>query len=281
MSILSIYQVDAFSPSPFKGNPAGVCILDEAISEELMQSIAAEMNLSETAFLLSDESVSDAYHIRYFTPSTEVGLCGHATLASAKVLFSMLRLGVQKLTFYAPDEVLTVQKRSTDLVMNFPQYFTEEIDAVPEDFWEAMQVSGVRDIRYAPSLKILLMELGEGNELLTAQPDYGLLMALDFPVSLEGVILTSHDTRALPQGSAFDFMSRCFFPWIGISEDPVTGVAHTILAPYWAAKLHKSEFRAYQASQRGGELELKLLQNNRLEISGEAHIVLKGDLYLE
>jgi PhzF family phenazine biosynthesis protein len=281
MKRLSIYQVDSFTEKPFKGNPAGVCLLNEELPKDTLQSIATEMNLSETAFLLPLVGETGAYQIRYFTPTMEADLCGHATLASAKVLFSMVKLGINTLTFYTQSEILTVQKRASELVMNFPQYSLEETSNLPEEFWEVMQVSSLREIRYCAALKMLLIELGEGNELLATQPETHLLPKLDFPMKVEGVILTSHDTQALPKANAFDFMSRCFFPWMGIPEDPVTGAAHTILAPYWAAKLKKTELKAYQASERGGELGLKLLENNRLEISGEAYIFLKGELYMD
>ncbi len=278
MSIV-VYQVDAFTEQPFKGNPAGVCLLQMPLEQEMMQSIAAEMNLSETAFVYPYGTTPNSYYIRYFTPSTEVELCGHATLATAKVLFSNAKMGVNTFTFYTLNDVLIVQKDEGKLVMNFPQFHTTEINGLPHEFWQALALSDVREVRYAPDIRIMLIHLGEGGELLDARPSIDLLKKISLPIQLDGFVLTTQDTRALPYLNTYHFMSRCFFPWVGVDEDPVTGVAHSVLAPYWANILNRNHFKAFQASKRGGELTLTLLDNHRLAIAGEACIIFKATTY--
>ncbi len=272
---MQLLQIDAFTNQPFAGNPAAVCLLTEPRADAWMQSLAQEMNLSETAFLLPE---NDGYRLRWFTPTIEVDLCGHATLASAHALWSEGLLEPhQEARFYTKSGLLTAQQSSdlqssdpqqTWIQLNFPANQSEAI-APPPVVLEALDTPhplwvGKNSFDY-------LIELTSADEVRALTPNHSLLKTL--PV--RGVIVTSRaDT-----GSTYDFISRFFAPGAGIDEDPVTGSAHCALGPYWAGKLGKTAFFAYQASARGGEMQVALL-GDRVLLSGQAVTVLRGDLLL-
>jgi len=255
---IPIYQVDAFTSKLFRGNPAAVCPLTEWIDPGLMQSIAAENNLSETAFFVKK---NDFYELRWFTPEIEVDLCGHATLATGHVLFNHLGYAEKEIRFETKSGRLTV-KRSDDLIsLNFPANPPVKIDT-PDNLTEGL---GKKPIEVYKSRDYLALFEGE-TDVLSIQPEFGILRKLD----CLGIIITS-------RGDTSDFVSRFFAPSAGIDEDPVTGSAHTTLVPYWAKKLNKTKFHAFQISKRGGELFCQLT-GDRVLISGKAKTYLKGEI---
>jgi len=259
-----VYQVDAFTDQPFKGNPAGVCILHEEVNEKWMQDFAREMNLSETAFL---QKQGDGFHLRWFTPAVEVALCGHATLASAHILWEtgMLKPNEQA-RFHTLSGLLTAEKNGGWIEMNFPAKL-EEPTSPPPDLARALGVTpkyvGRNQFDY-------LVEVDSEEIIQNLKPDFTLLGSL--PV--RGVIVTSRPENPT---SEFDFISRFFAPTAGINEDPVTGSAHSCLAPYWGKKLGKLDMIAYQASPRGGVLKLHLA-GDRVIIAGQAVTVLRCEI---
>jgi PhzF family phenazine biosynthesis protein len=265
--MIPFYQVDAFTCEPFHGNPAAVCLLSEKRSDIWMQAVAQEMNLSETAFLLPE---ADGYRLRWFTPLVEVDLCGHATLASAHILFETSDANRQRLgradtaRFYTRSGLLTAKWVEGWLELNFPIKPVEAVQP-PEGLVEAL---GVSPNWVGKSLFDILVEVDDEMAVRQAKPDFALLKA----VEARGVILTSRSST-----SEYDFISRFFAPRVGVNEDPVTGSAHCVLVPYWAQKLGKTEFTAYQASKRGGVLKLRL-DDGRVIIAGQAVTVLCGEL---
>ncbi len=256
---LPLFQVDAFSHQVFGGNPAAVCPLDNWLPDALMQSIAAEINLSETAFFVKS---GNAYELRWFTPLTEVDLCGHATLATAFVIFSEPDLARQSVVFNTRSGKLTVEKKGDWLYMDFPS-MPPVADLVALD--EALGVKP-QAVLAAGAYHFAVLE--NEQQVRELKPD------LDAVSRLErmAVIVTA------PGGNC-DFVSRVFGPKVGIPEDPVTGSAHCLLVPYWAARLHKQELFARQVSKRGGELGCKL-NGDRVEIAGQAVMFLRGEINL-
>jgi len=259
---LAIVQVDAFTAKPFAGNPAAVCVLPSVRDAIWMQNVAREMNLSETAFLVRD---ADAFQLRWFTPAVEVALCGHATLASAHVLWEEGHLNPsQQARFQTRSGLLTADKRGEWIEMDFPVKAEEPADP-PARLNEALG---------APSKYVgrnqfdYIVEVDSEAVLRNLKPDFGLLG--DIPV--RGVIVTARS-----EGNSYDFVSRFFAPASGVNEDPVTGSAHCCLAPYWAKRLGKTNLMAYQASARGGELRIQL-NGDRVLLSGQAITVLRGEL---
>lgn len=258
---IKIYQVDAFTNQLFGGNPAAVCPLKEWLSDELMQKIASENNLSETAFYVPKD---DEFELKWFTPKAEVNLCGHATLATSFVIFEIEKSKQPVLKFHTLSGLLSVARASKGYTMNFPSdvfnntTITEEIK---------------KDIGAEPTeayhgRNILMVVLNSEKELIDINPDTEKIKLLH----RHGLIVTA-------EGESSDFVSRCFFPNFGIKEDPVTGSAHTILTPYWAHRLKKNVLTARQLSQRRGELLCKLV-NDRVEISGEAVLYLEGKILI-
>jgi predicted PhzF superfamily epimerase YddE/YHI9 len=232
---ITLYQIDAFASKLFEGNPAAVCPLDEWLSDETMQLIAQENNLSETAFFVPD---GGDYHIHWFTPKSEVDLCGHATMASAFVLFEILDYKKQTITFKSKSDVLAVRKEEPWLVMDFPT-------RPPVACTPPQEIMAAFDARLIECLKSedYIVVFGSETEIRTARPDFGLPSRLD----LRGVIITAKSDH-------YDFVARFFAPSYGIPEDPETGSAYTQLAPYWASRLGSKRFRVKQVSSRGGEL---------------------------
>ncbi|MFL0801011.1 MAG: PhzF family phenazine biosynthesis protein [Agarilytica sp.] len=264
------YIVDAFTSAPFKGNPAGVCIVgDQCLSEKKMLSIAKELNLSETAFVTSDND--DYYGIRYFSPKKEIPLCGHATLASAKVLFSQQENGQEKqcISFSTHNNVrLEVKTHQDTLHMMFPHYLLSEASA-PESVITALGVSDVVAVLYNQETNILMIEIESAEQLQTLTPDFEALIRSHSTIN--GVLVTAQGQNG------YDFYSRYFWPWSGTNEDPVTGATHTFMAPYWAKKLGKNTLKSFQCSERTGYMTLEL-QDEGLVIQGEAVIVFEGKL---
>lgn len=259
----TIVQVDAFTNKPFAGNPAAVCVLSKAADAAWMQAIAAEMNLSETAFLYP---VEDGFHLRWFTPTAEVDLCGHATLATAHTLWTdgHLALG-QEARFQTRSGLLTATQSGDWITLNFPANPVTPSD-LPTDLLRALR--GLVPKSIGQDAKHFLVELETEAEVRGLEPDFSLLATL--PV--QGVIATS---RA--ESGEFDFISRYFAPAIGIDEDPVTGAAHCALGPYWQEQLGKSQFLAYQASARGGVIKVRC-EGERVYLSGQAVTVMRGEL---
>lgn len=259
---IPIYQVDAFTNQLFRGNPAGVCLLPGPAEEAWMQNVAKEMNLSETAFLVRQE---DGFDLRWFTPAAEVALCGHATLASAHVLWETgwLPEGAQA-RFHTLSGLLTADRVDEWIELDFPAKPLEPADP-PYNLGEIL---GVEPVFIGKNQFDYLVEVPSEEMVRRAEPDIPRLKTL--PV--RGVIVTS---RATTPG--YDFVSRFFAPAVGVNEDPVTGSAHTCLAPYWAARLGKTTFSAYQASARGGILRVRLL-GDRVKLGGQAVMVIRGEL---
>ncbi len=257
---IPIYQVDAFTSEVFSGNPAAVCMLDSWIDDKLLQSIAAENNLSETAFLVKNE---DGFDLRWFTPTTEVALCGHATLASAYVLFANHELPEKIVRFRTQKSgQLAVIERNGLLEMDFPSRPAHAIVS-PVGLKEAL---GVAPKEIFGSQEDLLVLLDSEKTVRETRPDFS---ALD-RVECRGVIVTARGDRS-------DFVSRFFAPRVGIPEDPVTGSAHCVLVPYWAGVLGKNDLHAFQVSKRGGELFCKHA-GNRVKISGKAALYMEGTI---
>ncbi|WP_202080617.1 PhzF family phenazine biosynthesis protein [Caldalkalibacillus salinus] len=260
---MRLLQVDAFTDKPFGGNPAAVCILNEAQTDDWMQSLAAEMNLSETAFLL--EEGEGVYRLRWFTPTTEVDLCGHATLASAHALWEEdLVQGDDEILFHTNSGPLTAERSNGWITLNFPVVGHEE-GPVPPQVTEAI---GVDPVRVVKSDFDYVVELASEAQVRQLSPDMGMLAELVD----HGVIVTSQ-----ADDGPFDIVSRVFCPGLGVPEDPVTGSAHCALALYWQQKLNQHEFDAFQASPRGGILKLQL-QDDRVQLQGQAVTVLRGSL---
>ncbi|GAC1433625.1 MAG: PhzF family phenazine biosynthesis protein [Ktedonobacteraceae bacterium] len=258
----TIIQVDAFSNKPFAGNPAAVCILQETRDEQWMQQVAQEMNLAETAFLVAHE---DGYNLRWFTPLIEVDLCGHATLASAHVLWETGQLAVgTQARFYTRSGLLTAEQQGTWIELNFPAKPEQEV-VEPAHLLQALgvpaQFIGKNEFDY-------LVEVDSEEVVRNLRPNFSLLKT----IPTRGIIVTS---RASTEG--YDFVSRFFAPQVGVDEDPVTGSAHSCLAPYWSKKLGKHALIGYQASVRGGVVRVRL-DGERVLIGGQAVTVLRGEL---
>jgi predicted PhzF superfamily epimerase YddE/YHI9 len=257
-----IIQVDAFTTKPFAGNPAAVCILSEPRPDAWMRDIAREMNLSETAFLHPEDG---GYRLRWFTPAVEVDLCGHATLASAHVLWEDGHLAAgEQARFHTRSGLLLADRRGDWIELDFPAKIAEIAEAPPG----LLAALGVHAVSVSRNQFDYLVEVASEAEVRSAAPDFGALKK----VEARGVIVT-----ARAAGAGFDFVSRFFAPAVGVDEDPVTGSAHCALGPYWAARLGKTEFTAYQASARGGVIRVKV-SGDRVMIGGHAVTVMRGEL---
>jgi PhzF family phenazine biosynthesis protein len=261
---IPIIQVDSFTNTPFHGNPAAVCLLREEPTPAWMQNVAAEMNLSETAFLL--QKAESEYAIRWFTPAVEVPLCGHATLASAHVLWQdRLVPPEQTITFHPRQGRLTAQRDADWIRLDFPAVPVEPCPE-PADLGAVLGVQPARTCR--SSMPALLAELDSEATVRNLRPDMTRLRALDF----DACIVTARS-----DSEACDFVSRFFAPAIGIDEDPVTGAAHCSLGPYWAERLGKSELTGHQVSRRGGTVRIRV-RGDRVDLLGQAITVLRGEL---
>jgi predicted PhzF superfamily epimerase YddE/YHI9 len=256
---ISLFQVDAFTDTPYGGNPAAVCLLDAPAPDGWMQDVAAEMNLSETAFTWPE---GEARRLRWFTPCVEVDLCGHATLATAHVLFARGGSGASSVRFLTRSGELSAARRRDWIELDFPALPVREATA-PAGLQEAL---GAVPVAVGESRFDCVVELESEEAVRGLRPDFAALLALD----ARGVIVTS-------RGARYDFVSRCFFPKVGVDEDPVTGSAHCALAPYWAERLGRAEMTGYQASARGGVVRVRLA-GDRVFLGGRAVTVVEGNL---
>ena len=263
MATQIIYQVDSFTTQVFSGNPAGVCLLDTPRPEEWMRMIAREMNLSETAFLLPE---GQGFRLRWFTPKAEVTLCGHATLASAHILWEQGVLPPDRQAqFETLSGRLTASKSGDWIALDFPSRQVREINP-PNGLLEALGVSETVFVgRYREDY---LVEVPSADIVRKLAPDFTALLK----VETRGTVVTAHG-----DDGAHDIVSRFFAPAAGVNEDPVTGSAHCALAPYWSEKLGKPALRAYQASERGGELRIRA-QGERVILEGQAVTVFKAEM---
>ncbi len=262
---LTIYQVDAFTDKPFAGNPAAVCILPQPGDAQWMQQIATEMNLSETAFLYKQE---DGFSLRWFTPAVEVDLCGHATLASAHIVWETGHLQAnEQARFFTRSGLLTAERKGDWIEMDFPAKLEEQTDA-PPNLLQALGLSAQQIQYIGKNVFDYLVEVASEDIVRSLHPNFTLLST----VRARGVMVTS---RASMPG--YDFVSRFFGPSVGVNEDPVTGSAHSCLTPYWSQKLGKQKMVAYQASPRGGILRVRA-SGNRVQLGGQAVTVLRGEL---
>ena len=256
------YQVDAFVDGPFTGNPAAVCILNEWLKDDLLQKIAEENNLSETSFLVPHGT---DFHLRWFTPAIEVDLCGHATLASAFVLFNELGYEGEQIVFHSRSGALTVQKRGDLLEMDFPTDTISESDSSPL----LEKGLGTKPVEVWTGRDDLICILQSQDEILGLTPDFRALNQLGG----RGVLVTSEGK------DPYDFVSRAFFPQSGIDEDPATGSAHTSLTPLWAKRFGKNEMTACQLSNRKGFFHC-VFKGERTLISGRGNLFLKGQIFI-
>jgi len=256
---MKIYQVDAFTDEIFSGNPAAVVPLDSWLEDDRMQKIAAENNLSETAYFVHESD--DSYSIRWFTPKTEVDICGHATLASAHVLYEQMGFDGKKVVFQSKSGELTVEKKDNIYWMNFPSNPPEPIP-VPKLLPEAIGTIPI----YTGVNRDMLVLLQDESTVQSIKPDFALLERME----VRGIIITA-------EGDDCDFVSRFFAPSMGIYEDPVTGSAHSILTPFWEKRLGKSSLEARQISKRGGNIMCKQ-KENRVDIGGEAVTYMIGEI---
>ena len=256
------YIVDAFTNKPFSGNPAAVCVMESWTSEEAMMKLAMENNLSETAFIVKEEN---GYHLRWFTPETEVELCGHATLAASFVILNFYEPDSSTVKFNTLSGELTIQRKGNLYEMDFPTYELKEIpvtDAMEKAF-------GVRPVKAVLGLDLVCVFDSE-DTVRNMSPDQVLL------AGIEGRI-----QNATAHGTETDCVSRSFCPKLGIAEDPVCGSAHCQIAAFWAKQLNKEKIYAYQASKRGGFLHCRIEGNNRIVISGEAALVAVSEIVIE
>ena len=264
---LTLYQVDAFTNKLFGGNPAAVIPLDEWIDDDLMQKLGLENNLSETAFFVpSSPSTGEDFDIRWFTPSLEINLCGHATLASAFVLYNLLEHNKPKIIFHSKSGKLEIEKRGDLFVMDFPSWKPQRIYNYPGNLRNAL---GVNEIVGIYKQRDLLVELNGEEDVRNANPDFGAIKKWG-----EKVIITAPGTRDV------DFVSRFFAPSAGIDEDPVTGSAHSQLIPFWSEKLGKKKMHAQQLSKRGGELWVGDW-GDRVTMAGQCVFYMKGEINLQ
>jgi len=288
-SKLSIFTVDSFTTTPFTGNPAGVCLLLDQVTFEdsFMQKIATEMNISETAFV-TPKAEENEFNLRWFTPIIEVNLCGYATLATAHILFSETRFkSSSKLTFHTLSGPLTVTKSdySSKLQMNFPQAKPVKVKLTEESIiglenYLPLQKGEIIETFHCPQTRKLLIEVESFKSIKSLSPNFVQLVNINFgELVVKGIIVTTKGDDLNSFNYNYDFISRYFAPWVGINEDPVTGSAHTVLSVYWGKKLNKKKMLGFQASKRGGDVGVELVENDRVMLEGNEVTVLKGEIF--
>lgn len=265
MSKSLIFQVDSFTSTPFKGNPAGVCLLKEQLDTQAYQKIAEEMNLSETAFIRPVGE--NTFSIRYFTPTTEVPLCGHATLAASKVIFEKELVKNSSITFSATKNILTAHNNNGSIQMEFPPVELESCP-IPPHFVEITQAAPIRMFKNSDGLYIA--ELINEKAILKTAPDFQAMQK----ENLNALLVT-----APSDNSDYDFTSRFFAPGYGINEDPVTGNAHRSLCTLWSPRLNKKKLVGLQLSKRTGIVHTELM-DDKIILSGEARIIIEGEILL-
>ena len=289
---LEIFTVDSFSDRPFAGNPAAVCLVRRDVAGRLddatMTKIAAEMNLSETAFVAEDDAnnkfeTGSEFGLRWFTPTCEVNLCGHATLATSAVLFHKLGNPHGELRFRSKSGILTAAKNGEEITLNFPLNPCTPVEGSSRTHIQPLVTAAVgsatlADVQYSPTTKKLLLRFPDTFtrtelENLPVDPQKLVSAPQQGEIQVKGVILTV-------RGTEYDFVSRYFAPWVGIPEDPVTGAAHTVLASYWSEQLGKKQLLARQCSARGGDVRVEVGEEGRVCLSGRAYIVMKGQLMI-
>jgi PhzF family phenazine biosynthesis protein len=261
---LNLYQIDAFADKLFAGNPAAVIPLEHWLDNELMQKIALENNLSETVFFIPSVNKDSDYEIKWFTPEVEINLCGHATLASAYVLFNMLNFCEQQIRFSSKSGILTITKENDLICMDFPSWKPERMENYPE---ELATILGNEEIVGVYEHRDILVELLNEDAVKNCQPDFSLMKR-----HIDKMIITA-------PGKNVDFVSRFFAPGVGIDEDPVTGSAHSQLIPFWAEKLGKNKLHALQLSKRGGEIWCEQ-KSDSVIIKGKAIYYMKGEIHI-
>ncbi|MBL7740759.1 MAG: PhzF family phenazine biosynthesis protein [Chitinophagaceae bacterium] len=265
---MTLYQVDAFTDKLFAGNPAAVIPLDKWINDELMQNLAMENNLAETVFFVPASSPLGGsqkgadYDIRWFTPGAEINLCGHATLASAYVLFNILGYKRPSITFHSKSGPLIITREKDIISMDFPSWKPERISNYPDGLEAAL---GIKEIVGVYKHRDLLVELNSEEDIKNAEPDFTLIKKTG-----EKIIITA-------PGKKVDFVSRFFAPSIGVDEDPVTGSAHSQLIPFWSEKLGKTKMEAKQLSKRGGHLWV-VQKGDRVQMGGKCVFYMKGEI---
>lgn len=262
------FFVDSFTTEPFKGNPAGVCFPEAPLSDDRMLKIAREFGFSETAFVLPLETPGD-FSIRYFSPKKEIALCGHATLAAARIIFD--QSGFEKIRFVTGKKLeLPVRRTGEEIGMEFPVYETRPAPPPPPAMLEALGLPEILNARFSEQNAILMLEISETERLSALKPDFPALTASYSAIN--GVLVTSaaHDGQ-------FDYHYRYFWPWAGTNEDPVTGGVQTFLAKYWSEKLGKTKMQAFQSSERTGSMRVEL-SGEKVFIFGRAVVMLKGEL---
>ncbi|NWW12955.1 PBLD protein, partial [Oreocharis arfaki] len=285
---IPIFTVDAFTNRAFSGNPAAVCLLENDLDEDLHQKIATEMNLSETAFIRKlkpgdDFTKSSCFGLRWFTPANEVPLCGHATLASAAVLFHVQKNTNSVLTFVTLSGELKARQVKDHIVLDLPLYtaYPQVSQNFIYDRLSRKAAVGdmiVQDLRYSPDTKKLLVRLSDTYErsvLEELKVSAQRFLSAEKTGKVKGLILT---VKGNSSGKGHDFYSRYFAPWYGVLEDPVTGSAHAVLSSYWSEQLGKKEMLAFQCSRRGGELKISVRDDGRVDIAGQTAVVLKGNM---
>lgn len=261
------YIVDAFTTEPFKGNPAAVCFPQNVLSEEMMLKIAQEFGQSETAFVLPFTKAG-TYTIRYYSPKKEIPLCGHATLAAAKLLFK--DPAINEIHFITVNNIdLLITRHKEEIIMEFPVYETNPA-TVSSAMLQALGLKQIANTVYCAELKIILLEIVGTGLLANLQPDFNELIKTHH--SIDGVLIT-----AAAKDGEYDYHYRYFWPWAGTNEDPVTGGVQTFLAKYWGERLNKKIMKAFQSSFRTGYMHIKLLEDKVL-LRSEAVIILEGNL---
>jgi PhzF family phenazine biosynthesis protein len=266
---MKLYQVDSFTGQMFRGNPAGVCMMTQDMPEETMRNIATEMNLSETAFVRQE---GPEHNLRWFTPTQEVALCGHATLAAAHVMFDEMGFKGMEIRFRTKSGLLIARKAAGGITLDFPAGNPEPAE-LPQAIFQSLGISreDIRATLFCKARNKFLVHLRDPALVPRITPDFGKMLE-HRPTELIGVIITA-------SSKTHDFQSRFFAPWVGVNEDPVTGSSHTVLAPYWSKILGKTEMTAYQASKRGGEMTVEL-KGDRVFITGKAVTVFRAELSL-
>lgn len=257
---MKYYIVDAFADGLFKGNPAGICVLDNPIDDNTMQKIAAENNLSETAFAIKSGS---NYNLRWFTPKSEIDLCGHATLGTSYVISNYIDVGIENITFNTASGILKVKRNGDLYEMDFPLREPQKIELSHEIISEAIGINPA-EIYLSRDLFVVLENEKQVAELT---PNFSKIISIE---KGSGVIVTA-------KGNEVDFVSRCFYPKFGVNEDPVTGSAHSNLIPFWSQRLNKDVMIARQLSARGGTLYCKIA-GDRVKISGKAVLYMMGNI---
>ncbi|MCR4422620.1 MAG: PhzF family phenazine biosynthesis protein [Exilispira sp.] len=261
---LDIFQVDAFTKKAFRGNPAGVCIVEKELSKDEMQNIAMEMAVSETAFLSKNN-----FSLRWFTPHKEIELCGHATLATAWVLFcKKLIREDEEVKFNTLSGLLAAKIKNDQIILNFPLLSNIQKVEIDNEKIKALGLNANEIEFYGKVNNKEIIEIKDYQKLISLKPNFDKLLSLDG----RGIIVT------VKADKDYDFISRYFAPWVGVNEDPVTGSAHCALAYYWNRKLNKTNMVAYQASKRGGEIIIELLNSERVLLIGNAIITIEGKI---